>query len=72
MRISATDGMSGITTVKQKSILPTVWARLFLWGDECAFFDFFGDLFSDRYLFGGVIYEKSWYRYGKCERYARC
>lgn len=41
MRISATDGMSGITTVEQKSILPTVWARLFLWRDECAFFDFY-------------------------------
>ncbi len=40
MGISATDGMSGITTVEQKSILPTVWARLFLWRDECAFFDF--------------------------------
>lgn len=41
MGISATDGMSGITTVEQKSILPTVWARLFLWRDECAFFDFY-------------------------------
>jgi len=40
MRISATDGMSGITTVKQKSILPTVWARLFLSGMSVPFFDF--------------------------------
>ena len=40
MRISATDGMSGITTVKQKSILPTVWAHLFLFRDRCAFLIF--------------------------------
>lgn len=50
MRISATDGMSGITTVKQKSILPTVWARLFLSGMSVPFLIFWRFIFRWIYI----------------------
>ena len=40
--ISATDGISGFTTVEQRSILPTVWAHFFPCGVSVPFF-IFGD-----------------------------